>query len=359
MLPLLLALIGAACGDGGGTTGDACPGGTCRDAAGDGAAEGRDGPAADPAAERDAPPGDGGDEICADVSVSLTPKVPTVILLVDRSGSMDERFGSGTRWDVLRASLLASPGGLLDELDAAVRFGLTLYTSDSGAPPCPTLASVAPKMSNFPDIRDMYEDAEPLGDTPTGQSIDEVADALVAGGWEGTLAIILATDGEPDTCENPSPRGDTEQAQTRQVAVDAAVRAFGMGITTYVISVGTGIALAHLQDMANAGAGRGPGDPDAPYWVAGDDAALREALRSTITSTLPCEFELNGRLVLAEACSGTVTLNGRELACDDPDGWRAKDETHIELLGAACEEATSGDAVTLTASFPCGAVVPI
>ena len=83
----------------------------------------------------------------------------------------------------------------------------------------------------------------------------------------------------------------------------------------------------------------------------------QDALRSIISETLSCLFELNGRLNVEDACFGTVELSGRTLVCDDPDGWRAPDETHIELMGEACDEVTSGDPFELSATFPCDVAV--
>jgi len=114
----------------------------------------------------------------------------------------------------------------------------------------------------------------------------------------------------------------------------------------------------HLQDMANAGLGRGPGDPDAQFWEAGADEGLRAALRDIVGGELSCVVELDGRIDdLDAACTGTVELNGSAIPCDDPNGWRAVDETHIELRGEACDTLQSGWGVTLNATFPCDVIL--
>ncbi len=358
MVPVLAALLTAACGSGSDTfPGDGCLDCTVSDQPGDGTdglTDGLDG------SDADLPEftGDPHEEVCADIELTVTPEIPTVLIVVDQSGSMENAFGSTDRWNAVRNSLLASPGGLIDELDEIIRFGLALYTSNGGAPPCPLVAYVDPDLYNYGAINAVYSTAEPIGDTPTGESIETVSDFLVALGWEGPAALILATDGEPDTCANPSPDTEAEREAARAVTIAAVERAFGLGIQTYVISVGEGsVSASHLQDIANAGLGLTPADPDAPYWVAGDDAALQDALRSIISETLSCVFELNGRLNVEEACFGTVELNDRTLVCDDPDGWRALDETHIEIMGEACDEVTSGDPFELFATFPCDVAV--
>jgi hypothetical protein len=311
-----------------------------------------------PDSHADNMPGDGV-EICADVTLDTRMVTPTVILLVDQSGSMDEQFSSsGTRWNVMRDSLLAVPGGLIYDLQSIVRFGLDLYSAisdDSGHPvgECPLITKVPPDLNNHDAIQAVYATEDPIDDTPTGDSIDVVvADLIAAPNPTGDPSIIiLATDGEPDRCEELDPQNGQAEA------VAAAQNAYANGYRLYIISVGAGsVSAAHLQDMANAGVGADPSDP-APYWVAGDDAGLRDALRAIVGGEISCTIELNGRIVVDEACTGTVVLNGHVLPCNDPNGWRAVDENHIELQGEACETLTGGDFATLTATFPCGAIL--
>lgn len=300
--------------------------------------------------------------ICADVDVNTNRVTPTVMLIIDQSASMTSRFSSsGNRWDVLRDSLLADPNGLIFDLQSDVRFGLALYSArsrdgNSGGPPigeCPMLETVSPATDNYDAIEAVYAPAEPIEDTPTGDALDAVLDLFFSEPDPSgdPIAFVLATDGEPDRCEELDPQNGQAEA------IAAAERAHSLGIRTFIISVGSGtVSESHLQDMANAGLGRGPGDGDADFWVGDDDEGLRDALRSIVGGELSCELELNGRMVLEIACTGSVVLNGRSLPCEDPDGWTAVDETHIELLGDACDELLSTPGATLRATFPCDAV---
>lgn len=298
---------------------------------------------------------------CAHVRVEARRVTPNVILVVDQSSSMNERFGDSNRWNALRNSLLAMPDGLIYALQSQVRFGLALYSAeqpnDSEPVPgmCPLITWVDPALNNYDAINDVYGSARPIDETPTGESLDAVIDL-----WQSApdhtsdpTIFILATDGEPDTCAQPNPQNGQEEA------IAAARRAYAMGIRTFIISVGRGVVSAeHLQDMANAGQGVEPGEPDAPYWVAGDDQGLRDALTAIVGGELSCVVELNGRIDdVSQACTGRVVLNGRDLACDDPNGWRVIDDTHIELLGDACTELQSGPGARLDASFPCGIIL--
>ena len=176
---------------------------------------------------------------------------------------MDESFADGTRWDVLRGFLLQQPGGLIDDLQSQVRFGLAMYSARSGeddpAPvgECPIVTTVAPALDNYAAISAAYMPAEPIDDTPTGDSIDKVVDDLGLAtadpdAMAGPTVFILATDGEPDRCELLDPQTD----EAKQEAIAAVQRAFGLGIRTFIISVGEGtVSAEHQQAMANAGLG--------------------------------------------------------------------------------------------------------
>ncbi|MEM9190354.1 MAG: vWA domain-containing protein [Myxococcota bacterium] len=303
--------------------------------------------------------GDGqNDGLCANVMLDANPVTPTVILIVDQSGSMTAGFGGSNRWNALRDSLLDEPNGLIPSLQDQVRFGLALYSARAGdndqvQGECPLITDVPFALDNFAPINAVYGPADPIDETPTGDAIDAVLDSILNRPDRGPdpVIFILATDGEPDRCEEPNPqRGQDE-------AIAATERAFNSGIRTFIISVGEGVVSErHLQDMANAGLGRGPADPDADFFVAGDDNGLRTALTDIVGGVLSCEVVLEGTIDTAQACTGEVILNGRVLPCDDPNGWQASSERRIEILGDACTELQAGRA-TLEASFPCNAII--
>lgn len=298
-----------------------------------------------------------GDAACASVSLETTRATPNVILIVDRSGSMGmESFPAGsttTRWDALRTALIDPSAGLVRALASSVRFGFVTYRELGGIPSCPDLSAIPALIDNADTISDAYSVYTPGGATPTGATITNVLGmlpSLVTATEEPTI-FVLATDGEPNTCADT-----TDEVTGRAESVAAVEAAFAAGVRTYVLSVGTDVSTAHLQDVANAGLGRGPSDPPAEYWVATDATGLGAALGSIIGSVASCDIELVGRIDPSMACAGEVRLSGRPLACGDADGWQVVDATHIRLAGAACDELQSrGGAVD--ARFPCEVVV--
>ncbi len=302
--------------------------------------------------------GDGGDDLgaCGEVALKATPTTPNVILIIDQSSSMEARFGNtGSRWDVLKASLLAEDG-LIAELQSLVRFGLVLYSSKNGGPTCPNLTKVDVAIDNLEAIRAKYQPADLIEDTPTGDSLDAITTqiegtALLDGG-EPTI-YVLATDGEPDTCEQPDP----ENGQGEAIA--AVKRAFDRGIRTYVIAVADerDISTAHLRDMANAGVGTAPGKPDAPSFRVNNDAGLRSALKGIVGGELSCVVPLKGKVVSKDPCVGSVRLDGQPLECNGVNGWKLVTESSIEVTGTACDTLKTGK--TLEATFPCDAAIVI
>ncbi len=291
---------------------------------------------------------DGG---CAEVQVQVEPIIPTLVLLVDQSGSMNSDFSGQPRWDAIYETLMDPADGVVATLDSQVRFGLTLYSSEDGfeGGECPLLTTVAPALDNFGAIDGMFAPADPIDETPTGESLAAVAVQLADFAADGPKGIVLATDGEPDTCEQPNPQEGQPQA------LAAAEQAYELGITTYIISVGDDVGADHLQEMANVGVGKAPDDPmPAPYYQALDAMQLVDAFEEIIGNFVSCELVIEGEVDLEQACEGTVSLDGMELECGVD--YDIPNPTTLELMGDACDTLQDGGDHMVDASWPCGAI---
>jgi len=303
---------------------------------------------------------------CAEISVGSSRVTPNVMLLVDRSGSMSLSFGGTSRWNAVRNALLGT-GGVIRNLEGGVRFGLTTYTSSySGNQPgscsgpadtdCTQVglscggnrwggirgsaASWNMQLNNFGAINSYWGTQGPGGGTPTGEAMD-----VLRRRWQATppgvpTILILATDGEPNGCSSGSARN---YVVTRAAALHA------LGIETYVISVGTGVAMSHLNDVARAGQG---GDPTAVPFVATNPALLRSALEDIIGGVRSCELDLtDGTIDESIAPFGDVRLSGAPL--DYISDWILVDEDTIELVGTACSDLLADPDATVSGTFPC------
>lgn len=309
---------------------------------------------------------------CPSVSVRTQPIIPTVQLLIDHSGSMNAGFGGSNRIESVRDSLLDPTNGVVAQLASRVRFGATLYTAfddvantDPRADlPCPHLpAAVAPALDNYATIdaalRPLLQ-VDAIGeDTPTGESVTLVANAFPAPGANEKQVIVLATDGEPDSCAipDPSPRRPQELAQTRAESENAVQAAHdNLGIDVYVLSVGADASTDHLNRVARLGLGQDPVTGTATAIVANDPAQLVTAFNDIIRGTRECKFSVdNGQIT--DPTRGTVQLNGTELELDTD--WHLLDASTIELLGASCETYKSLEVAEVTAEFECGSIIII
>lgn len=292
--------------------------------------------------------------VCADADVKFEPQIPTVMLLIDQSGSMTTKFGNTNRWQAVYNVLLDADDGLVRELEDKVRFGLALYTSFGGfqGGECPVITDVAPALGNYAEIAALYDANEPDGETPTGESISAILPTLAMDPSEGNKIIVLATDGEPDTCAQPNPQNGQEES------VQAAADAFTQGVRTYVISVGSEVSDQHLQDVANAGVGAGPGDPDAPFYKANDAQALAQAFAEIVDGVRDCKLSLNGTVSEGGENECQVAVNGMPVPFGDTDGWQLNNPSEVELVGDACDAIQSGE-VQVSIKCSCGFFEPI
>jgi len=328
-------------------------------------------------------PGDGS---CASVSVTANRRTPQVMLVVDGSGSMDDKYGNGTRWSELDAALNDPMTGIVPQLAGAVEFGLTIYQR-ADVDTCPALTEVATSIDNAAAIASTYGSVMPRGGTPTGEGLQAVVDKMpsVAAMVDADIQpriIILATDGMPNGCGEPPdasicpnvpalipgfPEGPdpfcvldyfANLPPDYQGTVDAAHAAKLKGIDVYVISLAPGMQQQdQLQRVANVGVGLDEAaSPGATIYDAADPQSLRDALARIVGGAVGCTLQLEGELNVGQACTGTVKLNDAAIGCDDANGWRAVDSTHVELVGTACDLFESDPTVRLDASWPCGVV---
>ena len=286
-------------------------------------------------------------------------------MLLDRSGSMTSSFGSTSRWNAVKNFLIGatSGSGFIHSFQEKARFSLTMYdeegtnaTGSGSAKACPNQCPcllpkpfVAPFISAYDSINTQYRPMVPGSGTPTSAAIAElVAMSPTVGPTDDPTIILLATDGRPDNCDNQS--GDAQDNVVAQVAAALSQK----NIQTFVIAVN--IADEHFQDVANAGVPGGQGT----YYPVNNPDQLSEAFNKIIGGQISCTATLNGTVDLAAACEGKVSINDESalLVCQDPNGWKIVDQTHIEILGDACNRLKNAGAnAKISAVFPCGTVV--
>jgi hypothetical protein len=348
-----------------------------------------------------------GDEICASAVVQTNKNMPTIVFVVDGSGSMCAPFGeTTTRWQSLRTALLDPMKGLVYKLQNAVRFGITLYDGTIDAnlsdpnsliqnPPCAIiyatlggkdvgmcpqlLEAMPPELDNASAIDMVFPQVELGGSTPTDRALSHVMDGLIATQVPprpdepapSKTYVILATDGAPnDICVNGTGGDGSKERQGVLAAVDRGAAA---GITTWVISLASGdlVLQAHLDEVAKHG---DPGNAGAVTFSPNNPDDLIKTLAALLGGAVGCHIALHGTVTVGQECLGTVEQNGGPLACcqemspgalscgastaSSANGWHLTDPHSIELVGDACTSFLVGSGSVLSARFPCKVFQP-
>jgi hypothetical protein len=297
---------------------------------------------------------------CARGMQITDPVTPTVWLIVDGSSSMNMNFDAGrSRWQTLRSTLM-DPGGVVDSLQGAVRFGMVIYSGGSSDPTqCVQLVTVNPALNNLQMLSTQYP-MQPLGmGTPTDKALDHVVKDLpvVSGPMldtrTGPVFVVLATDGQPnDNCGGGGILGGLGGGDVEQRVVDITTMGTKMGMQMFVISLaGDDMRLQnHLSQVAAATASK-----TAPY-VPATQNDLIAAFRK-IVGGATCQVSLDGMVKQGAECTGNVRLNTTELKCNDTDGWKLLDPRTVQLTGTACMSFLASQSV-IFADFPCESFTP-
>jgi hypothetical protein len=348
--------------------------------------------------------GDGGFDTDACIDVDLEPEriVPNVVLLVDKSGSMqadDIPMGDGAtlrRWNALRELLIGRcqspkrdpdtqhnsrrcsectalvPGsvGIVGRTHEVVNYGLMIYPGTSTTSTCTARITQPIAPLNYGPIRDSFMATRCSGGTPTREAFQDVMNSLYNPADPNPTIVILATDGAPNNCSctggfsgtsGCSPCCNADRPIEEAAVVQAVSNAYqNDGVATYVIAISNDVAgNAHFQHVANAGQGLDPVTGNAKLYEASAGAALEAALQEIISSYIPCEIDLHATVAAADICKGTVVLDGNTLECNGDDGYERVDDRHIRLKGDACTIWKTDPEATLEATWPCGFVIII
>jgi von Willebrand factor type A domain-containing protein len=299
--------------------------------------------------------GSGPDANCPAVHLQTMPVTPSIDLVVDRSGSMTMTDITPSRFQAIDTGLFDPATGAVTATQANVYFGEILFAGDQT--PCLFLNGfTAPRaLNNAAALKTLLESHPPNnGSTPTSNAVQAAtADFMAAPPPAGSPPVILlATDGQPNSCSNGPDAG---------ASVNAAKAAYAAGIRLFILGLALAGTNQYLQDMANAGTGKPTGQAPgcagcAPFYTANNPAQLSAGLNSIINGVLSCDLTLNGMVDPATAQNGQVTLNGMSLMYGtqwtiDPNGMV------IHLVGTACDTLKNTPGSTVDAAFPCGSVI--
>lgn len=347
-------------------------------------------------------PGDG----CQTGGAEFIPKVPSVLLLVDRSGTMFKDAG-GNPWATLRDGVLE----VVESMSRDVRFGLVAVTGEQGGM-CPLLDEVAPADDNYAALAAKYMSltAPAKGESPGMRGVARAAELLSADTSPGDKYVLFVTDGEQDYCDDGNFACPTDSMVYH--LQDLAAR----GFKTFVFGLPMQSTDAQqqarypqvLQAFADAGAGLGvapvlpPGGGSpldifyncdvVPAWkdeatqlqrpalqtlgtyaaAAGgakvfapdpnDKDALKKALSEVLSGVKSCTFDIGGEIKVLQNLLhlAHVYVQDQEVQLDPNgvNGWYMPTPTQIELVGEACSEWRMPQNTKIAWDFPCRILVP-
>jgi hypothetical protein len=281
------------------------------------------------------------------VSVTVVGDPPDMLLIVDKSGSMQEPLDIFmpfvTKWSVMRTAL----ANVVAAKDDQINFGLMLYPSDAECGPGSVSVPIAPL--NAAPITSVVNGTSPNGATPTHTTVDAARAhfASIPVNPDGRFAL-LATDGLPNCNGMPDVSSLSET-----VAAIAALAADG--VPTFVVGFGASITSdpSALNMMAAAG---GTGMP----YSASSPAELEMALDliSGMVVVPSCTYELAD--VPNDPSLLSVTFDGVPVprSPSHTNGWDYDPTTNtITFYGTACDELQSGTVASVHVDYGCGGPV--
>lgn len=258
-----------------------------------------------------APPADASDPCLSD-TLSAVPVPLAMLLVMDRSGSMDSPVGA-RKWDQARSAMI----GFADTKGAAgTKLGLAVFPPDpeSSLDRClpssyAPIVPIAPLPANGSVIKDALMSREPSSDTPMAAAlrggIDDMKTYLATNPYEEGV-LILVTDGDPSACSDDN---------VSTIANIAAIAALDKPrIRTFVVGM-DGATFGNLDIIAKAGGGA-PSAFNASATSGGvsPQQQLMTALESIRAGAVACEY------VMPTTEKGKVDLDSVDIAFDSGTG---------------------------------------
>jgi len=284
---------------------------------------------------------------CGASAFNLTKLPPNVMIVLDRSGSMngDVQDSDESRWEVAKDAIFT----LVESFNNDIRFGLVTYSAceilecTAGEIVVPVIDQSLNMLTEFlADKGFLYLCNSGNPETSTGNTLQ----ALVG---EPTLqepargnSIILITDG----AESSECQGSTNGAQ-------AAGDLYGQGLPVKTYAVGfSDNVIGSLADIALAGG------TEVAY-NANNPQSLEEALSAIAANVASCDYVLDGDPPDVKDIFVFFDDDPKGIPYDPVNGWTYDPETKtLHFHGQACEDLKSGKVIDIDVVYGCNAPIP-
>ncbi len=297
---------------------------------------------------------------------------PNVVIVLDRSGSMDQvpMTGTGNLW----AQTTGAIRSIVMLTQSQIRWGIGFFPGTTDCEAEPIAVPVA--ADNYTPIDAAIARKGPGGATPTTDGINRAIAYLDTVADPGKKYIMLATDGAPNcaamcTCPDTWTLMGTEcvkmlcpmcgisridciRGDDQDAAIAAVTAAANKGYHTYVVGLATSPTWeAVLDKLAEAGKEPRPGMPK--YYKASDRADLEAAMRAIASKVISCEFALS--TPPSDPDRTRLFLGGMSVPRDPTrkEGWEfGPGDKSVIFYGSWCQMVQDGTSTDVTAYFGCG-----
>ena len=292
------------------------------------------------------------DANCGMQTENPTTQPADLLLVLDRSGSMDDDIASNAlcggrgspanctaRWPTLTAAVNqvvgASPAGL--------QWGLKFFTSPGGGTCTVNPGVDVPMPATAAQIQAAIAGTTPGNATPTTAAINAAVAYLNTLNDGRPHYILLATDGQPN-CDPGTSGNVTTTSVNNAAAAIAAAAAPGSDIKTYVIGIGP--SAGNLDAFAAAG---GTGK----YFPANSPDQLTTALGTIVGTVASCVFTM-AAVPPDPGNLGVYLDSGTKVPLDQSNGYSlATNNLTVTLNGSYCDGIRAGTYQLIQVFFGC------
>jgi hypothetical protein len=291
--------------------------------------------------------------------VEFNKVAPNVMIMLDRSCSMESDAGGQPRWTVAKSAIQT----VTQSYDADIRFGLATYSAclpggcSAGSVVVPIAPSSAAAINGFladklaqgsgngqnqsgGGVQYLCDSGDP--ETSTGKSLNALVGDSSLQDTTRANAVLLLTDGEESgACVDNGIDGP---------AGAGALLAQTPSVRTFV--VGLGVNAASVNAIAQAG---GTGQ----LISANNQAELTAALDGIALAISSCDFALGS--MPPDPTKLNVYFNGDPSGVpEDPtNGWSYDPATNtIHFHGTSCDQITNKQVSSIVVGYGCPGVIP-
>lgn len=335
---------------------------------------------------------------CGATSVEATFSAANVLLVIDKSSSMDDQPEGFElkKWDALKAALAPALAAVKDEMS----FGLLLYPFNQQAEiPLDCFAgccevpkqsaavevAIEPGESAVKKVMAALNATAPGGGTPTAAALDAALAYFTTGEGKdlpGDRFVLLATDGGPNCGEKsavcsadrctpnldglcPADQGNCCRGEGSYCLDDATVlqkihALAEASVPTFVIGIpGTESYAEYLDAFATAGGVPNPKKHPAYYAVSAENGVvgLTQTFRDITTHLVrSCEIDLGP--VAPDERLVNVAVDCDVVPSEDGAGWNISEDapTTLRLVGDTCNRVKREGARRIDVVYGCPTV---